>query len=70
MKHRCKNCNKQLAQGRFSGCINIKCPRCNRYSYMRDMYMRLRTQQVGCVIGNKLNHNHKMNRWQHLNLPL
>lgn len=23
-----------------------------------------------CVIGNKLNHNHKMNRWQHLNLPL
>ena len=28
MKHRCKNCNKQLAQGIFSGTIAIKCPRC------------------------------------------
>lgn len=34
MKHRCKNCNKQLAQGRFSGCINIKCPRCKVINYL------------------------------------
>lgn len=28
MKHRCKTCNKLLAIGAFSGCLNIKCPRC------------------------------------------
>lgn len=37
MQHRCKNCNKQLAQGCFSGSLNIKCPRCkhiNLFKYL------------------------------------
>ena len=63
MKHRCKNCNKLLAEG--SGTFEIKCPRCkalNRLSSLTTQHAAEHPTVPKGHNGCQKNHSHAHNR--------